>query len=236
MKLFFKTTLIGVLILMGCKEDSIALDALKQQFCVQDAPFPATTPLAPEDAAIQAKYGTACSNISRLTGLKFKHAKQAYLCRSSLVGQGLEVKEAIPRASLLALFSEADINGSDLLTRYGFTGVDFAAIIFDANAKPILTSTALKTLIASVDSAEGAMAWAYLQGVLGAGYQPQALCNATSITEGGSGWSVEKAEKIISCKPTKWVSFTVNRVGVISITRETDKVNPDGTKTVICVD
>lgn len=221
---------------MGCKEDSIALDALKQQFCTPQAPFPALAPLTQEDSAIQAKYGKACTSLSRLTGLQFKGAKQAYLCRSSLISGGMDVKDALPRASVLAVFPEADINAGDILTRYGFTGVDFAAVVFDAMAKPLFKSAELKPLIASVDSAEGAMAWAYLQGVLGTGYQPQALCHAASLTENGSGWSVEKAEKAISCKPTKWVSFTVNRVGAISLTQETDKVNPDGTKTVICVD
>lgn len=221
---------------MGCKEDSLALDSLKQHFCAESPSFPATAPLTAQDAAIGSHYGKACSSLSRLTGMQFKDGAQAYLCRSTLLPEKMEIANTPARGDVLSVFSEEAINQGDLLTRYGFTGVDFAAIVFDTTQKPLHKSADLKPLIASINSGEAAMAWAYLSGILGAGYHPQALCAAASITEGGSGWSVEKAERLVSCKPMQWVSFTVNRMGAISTTYEAEKINPDGTKSVICVD
>jgi hypothetical protein len=227
--------IIGVTLLMGCQEESHALEALKQSFCKQDiAFFPAARPLTTEDTAIQARYGAACQHLQRLEGFRLKTGNALYLCRTSLIAEGVEVKDAPSRAAVLAAFPEAETG--DILTRYGFTGKEFAALLVDEKQPPLLTLAALKPLIASIDSAEAAMAWAYLNGILGAGYQPQALCHAASLTETGSGWSVEKAERFVSCKPTQWVSFTVNRLGSISITQETNKINPDGTQSVICID
>jgi hypothetical protein len=223
---------LGGVILMGCKEELQAQEPWQEALAGKPQAIPATRSLGAEDEAVKQQFGPVCRELLQLEGMRFKDARSAYLCRAYHERDKNE-------AALLKLFPKEKIEEADILTRIGFMGKEFAAVVLtDTQNKPdavVLRMTVLKPLLVALESAEAAAAWAQLMGAAAAGPGAQGFASAT-ITPGKTGWKFENVESFTNCHPVSLLSLEVARQGKITELARKDKVNPDGTMSVVCVD
>lgn len=217
--------------MVACSHSSVVAD-WQTALCGETQTFPASAPLTSADAAVQAQFGKACESIVKLEGLYFKEAQAAYLCRSFL-------NRDAPQAEVLAQFPAEEVQKADILAREGFLGKAFHAVVLtNAAGKPdalILRRSVLQPLLEKLASSAAAAAWGYLQGAIGEGFRPQALCHAM-VSENDTGWQFDAAEYFINCKPLERLSFSVSPTGKIIEISRTERQNADGAVTAICVD
>jgi hypothetical protein len=209
---------------MGCHKDSQAASLQ-----LEPGRFPAGVPLAnaPADAAMRKHFSAVCSGgMERLQGLHFKEASVAYLCRSFL-------QRDEPQEAVLERFGQEHIATADILTREGFVGKDFAAIVL-VNTKGVpdamvLRADILAALLDKIDTPEAAAAWAKLQG------KGSNFASATYETT-AEGWQFWEVEQFNNCAATELLDITVSTQGKIALLARREKQNPDGSVSVMCVD
>lgn len=174
------------------------------------------------------QYGKVCKAIYEIEGISFNGLQHPHLCMIEVIYEG----EGVSEAEVKQTFGDHIMLG-DMLKKRGMVYTSFGVIL---DGEKVITHAAdFQQYIASVNIDKGAAALAYLTGALGEGYQPGALCKA-SISQTSEGWTMERADVFVNCKPREWRTLTVSTQGVVAITQTEEQKNPDGTVTAICVD
>lgn len=221
-------------LMMGCNEDSVAKEDWQRALCQPGIRFPASIALEKADAPVQQKFGKACHSLLKLQGLTFKEAPAAYLCRSFLAQEGMENDDSLPkRNAVLAVFGQKSVDEADILTRQGFMGKEFAAVLLGNSV--ITQRSALSPLLVAIETSEAAAAWAQLTGHAGGEPGHRAFCEA-KIVATDTGWRFDNVEAFRNCSAPELLSLTVNKTGKVTVLSREVKKNPDGTITATCVD
>jgi hypothetical protein len=221
-----------LLFLSACFEGEAAqpeqdYTALLQKICQSQTLLPGA-----EEAQAPTAYAKAC-HMQRLTGINLPDVEEIYLCQSELYAKDFpEASQYFDADDVRAALGES-AQKADILARHSFIGKSFAILMLKNSDTwhMIPTQAEIKSLTPELTTAQGALSWAYLQGVIGSGYAPRALCSAT-LQQSETGWIVKNIEVFQSCAPKEQRDLSISRKGLVTIERSEPQLGAP----ILCVD
>jgi len=230
------------LVFMACKpeaeENMEDVSAFKAAMCA-NPPFPGGEAVGPEsNDPVLCEYGGACDSVVKLSGLRFRGAQDAYLCRSKMVYEAAPDVQAPDQVKVKERFGDMMEQADLLMTRrMMFTEFGVVVLVNDLGnpVKALANQAMIEADLERVENAEGAAALAYLMGQLGEGYAPQALCNAEVVAD-DNGWTFRKADVWYNCQARQWRDVSVSKIGEVNLLKTEDQKDEKGNSFALCVD